>query len=124
MTEHDEQAALIEWAKFAEPHYPDLALLFAIPNGGARHPATGARMKAEGVKPGVPDLFLPAPRRRYHGLFIEMKKKGGRVSADQNAWLDNLNSRGYATAVCYGFEDARKILEMYLTHGLTTPAAV
>ena len=54
--EHVEQAALFRWAEFARARLPELTLLHAIPNGGHRHKATAARLKAEGVKRGVPDL--------------------------------------------------------------------
>ena len=61
-SEHQEQAALFRWAWFAQVKHPALALLYAIPNGGHRHKAVAARMKAEGVKAGVPDLCLPVAR--------------------------------------------------------------
>ena len=60
LTEHRIQAGLFKWFKLASARHPELALLFAIPNGGARDPITGAMLKAEGVKRGVPDLFLPS----------------------------------------------------------------
>ncbi len=58
---------------------PSLSLMHAIPNGGARgndsqtNKIRGAMLKAEGVKKGVPDIFLPVPLNGYHGLYIEMK---------------------------------------------------
>ena len=68
-----EQAALISWAEAYERIYPELALLYHIPNGGKRDRIVAAKLKAQGVKPGVPDLCLPVPRGKYHGLYIEMK---------------------------------------------------
>jgi hypothetical protein len=35
------------------------------------------KLKAEGVRAGVADLCLPAARRGYHGLYIEMKSEEG-----------------------------------------------
>ena len=94
---------------------PELGLLFHIPNGGFRHPATAARMKALGVKPGVPDLFLPVARGDYYGLWIEMKRrKGGRVSEAQSEWLDALRRQGYKTIVCCGADAAIAAIEDYL----------
>lgn len=82
--------------------YPSVRI-FAIPNGGARSMATAARLKVEGVSPGVPDLFIPAWK-----LWVEMKRqKGGVVSADQKDWLAYLDSVGYTTLVCKGAEDAK-----------------
>lgn len=115
-TEAQEQEAVIRWAAMSTGMYPELALLFHIPNGGSRRDAReGAHFKKLGVKAGVPDLFLPVARGAYHGLFIEMKReKGGRVSEDQQGWLLALGNYGYATAVCHGYEEARETIENYL----------
>src|SRR5690348_6356166 len=92
-----EQVALFEWAALMEPEYPFLGLMFAIPNGGHRHIAVARRLKAEGVKAGVPDIFLPWASDGYHGLFIELKRrKGGTVSDEQADWHDALLQAGYA----------------------------
>ena len=114
-TEAQEQEAVIRWAAMSTGMYPELKLLFHIPNGGSRNRIEAAHLKKLGVKAGVPDLFLPVARGAYHGLFIEMKReKGGRVSEDQDAWLLALSSQGYATFVANGFEEARQMLEEYL----------
>lgn len=106
-----------------EGKYPVLKLLHAIPNGGLRNKTVAAKMKAEGVKSGVPDLCLPVPvyrwdddygcfRVRYHGLYCEMKAEGGRTTKSQKRWLRWLESQGYYVTVCYGWEEARiKILQ-------------
>jgi hypothetical protein len=114
-TEAQEQEAVIRWAAMSTGMYPELALLFHIPNGGSRNKVEAAHLKKLGVKAGVPDLFLPVARGAYHGLFIEMKReKGGRVSEDQQGWLLALGNYGYATAVCHGYEEARETIENYL----------
>lgn len=94
--------------------YPDLDLLFAIPNGGHRHKLTAAKLKAEGVKAGVPDLLLPVSRGQYHGLFIEMKFGRGRVRGEQQWWLYQLEAQGYQTAVCWSWLEAAKAVCDYL----------
>lgn len=119
--EHDEQATLFTWAKL-ERRFPELDLLFAIPNGGHRNMLVAKKMKAEGVRPGVPDMFLPVARGGYHGLFLEMKteanrpKRGGKggLSDLQLDWIERLKTQGYAVRVCYGFEEARNALIQYL----------
>ena len=114
-TEGEEQATLFSWAAMKSVKHPELRLLFHIPNGGKRGKVEAARFKAEGVKPGVPDLFLPVARGGRHGLFIEMKRqKGGRLSPDQRAWLDALRAQGYAAYVAYGWKDAAALIEKYL----------
>lgn len=120
-TEAEEQMALFQWAELRKSTVPDLGLLHHVPNGGSRHKAEAARLRAQGVKAGVPDICLPVPRGVYHGLYIELKRrKGGRVSAAQAAWMEALMQHGYCTAICYGWEEARRLIEQYLrgdTHG-------
>lgn len=102
---------LFRWAEYR----PDLKLMHAIPNGGKRDIQTAARLKAEGVKPGVPDIFLPVARGGKHGLYIELKRrKGGTVSAAQEAWIRALALQGYQCAVCHGWEAAKDEIERYM----------
>ncbi len=111
-TEHSHQVALFVWAQ--QSGIPELKWMFAIPNGGQRTAVAGARLKAEGVKAGVPDIFLPIYRRTWSGLWIELKKPKGVVSDDQNIWLDFLATQEYCTRVCWGWEEARNALLEYL----------
>jgi len=113
-TEHEEQVALMEWAALQRTTYPELDLLFAIPNGGKRHISTAKKLKAEGVKPGVPDLFLPVARGICFGLFLELKRKDGSLTKEQRSWCVALAEQGYSTVVCYGWEAAAKTIETYL----------
>lgn len=115
--EHTEQVNLIKWWALACHKWSlDERLLFAIPNGGERNVIVASRLKAEGVRSGVPDLFLACGHSCYHGLFIEMKKpKGGRVSDNQKSFIELLKDQGYATAVCHGWSEARQAIESYLS---------
>lgn len=141
--EDEEQEALVRWAIHHERKWPQLALLHAIPNGGSRSAKVGAngkrfspeaaRLKRQGLKPGVPDLDLPVPREahpflggrqgfyQYAGLRIEMKRRivagekdKPRVSAEQGQWLKQLQDVGHCCCVCYGWDQAREVLEAYL----------
>lgn len=118
-SEHQEQVALFQWAAVQSKTYPALSLLFAIPNGGHRNKVTASKLKAEGVKPGVPDICLPVPRAGYHALFIELKRKtGGKgPTADQRKWIDALSAFGYLALVCKGWDEAKVIIENYLSIG-------
>lgn len=109
------QMALMRWAGFMSNRYPELDLLFHVPNGGKRNAREAARFKALGVKAGVPDLFLPVVRGDFHGMFVELKAKGGRLSDNQKSWLTKLGKQGYYAVVCYGFEDAADEIIKYLT---------
>ncbi len=115
--EHDEQVALFAWADAMQGEHPELAMLFAIPNGGARHPAVAAQLKAEGVKAGVPDVFLACARGRWHGLFVELKRadRSNHATSAQRAWIEMLRRYGYATMVCYGATEAINAIMGYLT---------
>lgn len=114
-TEHAEQCALMSWAQMAYGKHPELRWLYATPNGGFRHPSTAAKLKAEGAKAGVCDLFLPVARGGYNGLFIEMKRtKGGTVSPEQADFIDFVQQHGYRAEVCKGWIVARDVLMDYL----------
>ena len=114
-TEHQEQVALFEWAAWMARKHPDLLLMHAIPNGGKRDIRTAARLKAEGVKPGVPDIFLPVPKDGKHGLYIELKRsRGGTVSKEQEAWIRALSAQEYVCAVCHGHREAIKVITDYM----------
>ena len=113
-----EQRALFKWARLNEHTYPDLVYLFHVPNGGMRNLITAARLKAEGVRAGIPDIFLDVPRRGFHGLRIELKAKEGgkRVSPEQAERIQSLDGNGYFARVAIGWEHAASMLEWYLTN--------
>ena len=114
-TEAQEQVALFQWAMLEERRYPELKLLHHIPNGGSRNAIEAKNLKAQGVKPGVPDNFLPCARGEYHGLYIEMKRReGGRLSQYQQDMIRALREQDYAAVVCKGFDEARQLLLEYL----------
>lgn len=87
--------------------------VFHIPNGGSRNAVEAANLKLQGVKPGVPDLFFPAARNDCHGLFIEMKAGKNKTTSAQKEWLKLLSDNGYMTAVCYGFDEAKAVIDTY-----------
>jgi hypothetical protein len=113
-TEHQEQVTLFCWVGLVQSSHPELALLHAIPNGGHRHKAVAARMKAEGVKRGVPDLCLPVASDGYHGLYIEMKTRKGRLSSEQRKWGNALHAQGYRFRMCRSWQEAARTIADYL----------
>lgn len=123
-TEETEQTCLFRWAAYSSGAHPELQLLHAIPNGGLRSKSEAGRMKAAGVRAGVPDMLLPVARGDCHGLYIELKRRqGGRVSPEQVAWMEALTRQGYACAVCRGWEAAKDVITKYLLEGAGTHAA-
>jgi hypothetical protein len=119
-TEHQHQKALIQWADASAAAYPELKLLYAIPNGGHRTKRTAAKMRAEGVRRGVPDLCLPVARGGFHGLYIELKRpraksvSPGKLTAEQLQWHEALDRQGYLVQTCWGWEAAQSALREYI----------
>lgn len=113
--ETEEQQALFEWAEMQKQSMPELSLMFAIPNGGKRYRKTACTLKAEGVKPGVSDIYLPVARCGFHGMFIEMKRKqGGKLSDEQRNFISAVAKQGYLAIVPEGWEEASKWILGYL----------
>jgi len=113
-------------------HVVELEWIFAIPNGGSRgdteisRKIEGGKLKAEGVRAGVADIFLPVPAGQYHGLFIEMKKpehkpkpgkeaesKGG-LSEDQIRFKNYVKRNGYGFVACYSWQEAVAVVTDYI----------
>lgn len=114
-SEAQEQTWLFHWAELAKGKFPELALMYHIPNGGSRNKLEAAHLQAQGVKPGVPDVCLPVARSGFHGLYVEMKRlRGGKVSENQRTWISMLREQGYQAAVCKGWEDAAELIKSYL----------
>lgn len=117
-TESAEQQLLFRWLNFQSGKFPELNLAFHIPNGGSRNKLEAANLKRQGVKSGVPDICLPVPRGRYHGLYIELKRqKGGTTNKNQENWLFKLSLQGYRVEVCKGWEAAAAVIEIYIKEG-------
>ena len=121
--EGQEQAVLL---KEIELRYPEVyELIFHVPNGGHRAKATAKKLKAQGVKAGIPDLVLPMARGGYFGLYIEFKATvdPAAVSSSQHACIRRLNEQGYLAIVCQGHRDVIEALRAYLTLPKTEVAA-
>jgi hypothetical protein len=114
-TEEQDQAALFRWfglTRWQGRALSDYAL--HIPNEGKRSMVAGARLKQIGLKPGTPDILLPVPVGGYHGLWIELKAIGGRLSDAQHEVIAMLRGQGYRVDVCFGWDEARAAVERYL----------
>jgi len=125
-SESGQQKALFLWAALNVGKYPALAYMFAVPNGFFATIAQKGKMKAEGLRSGVPDIFLPSPmtygkgKWEYHGAFIEMKiekyrnRKDGGCSEGQIDFINYAANAGYYCKVCYNWMEARDTLIAYL----------
>lgn len=119
ISEFQHQCKVIEWCKYNLGKYPMLKWIYAIPNEGKHKVQYRIKQKRMGLNPGVPDLCLPYPIARvntytWHGLFIEMKTKGGRVSSDQKEWIAYLKSVNYQVDVAWSAYDAIAVIKEYL----------
>lgn len=138
-SEHSHQAALFQWSNMAcrfglkaaddpksytvpgwamtnpSPPIPQLKWLHAIHNQGHGDAIRGAKAKAEGVKPGVFDLFLPVPMGEYSGLYLELKVGKGQPSDKQLEFADDMRANGYACELAYGWLEAREKILEYLS---------
>lgn len=105
--EHDEQKKLVVFITNELMHeYPTLRWLHSIPNGlsfkDIDEKTKGkitSQMTNEGLKSGVPDLFLPVRSRGYSGLYIEMKSSTGRLSPKQKEFKTFVESQGFKVVV-------------------------
>lgn len=116
-TEHAHQAAFFCWCneQVQNGNYFMLRWIHAIPSGGKRDRVTASRLKAEGVKRGIWDVYLPYPSKGYPGLYIEFKKPGrGRLTDEQKLFKQYVESQGYAAAICYSWVDAKNVIVNYL----------
>lgn len=114
--ESDLQRAVIQWwAIFARTRGLAEFLLYHVPNGGRRDKVTAAIMKGQGVRKGIPDLFLSIPRGGKHGLYIELKALDGRTSDEQDQVLGELCRQGYSIRVCRALHEVIGEIERYLS---------
>lgn len=113
-TEATEQECLLHWVALHTPAYPELALLYHIPNGGKRTKSEAARFKRQGVKAGVPDLCLPVARHGYHSLYIELKAGGNKPTARQARWIKALMEEHHMAVTCTGWESAARRIMWYM----------
>lgn len=112
--EDEHQTALTNWARMMRGRHPELELYHHIPNGGPRSKGAAAKLKGQGVRAGVPDVFIPVARGGYHGLYLELKVGDGSVEAEQNEFMAAAAKQGYYCCVCYGWPCSAAVIEKYL----------
>ena len=109
-SEHQIQKAVFQWLRTVHPR----VIAYAIPNAARRSAAQAAYLKAEGLRAGMPDIVVAAPRGGYHALYIELKTKKGRLSEAQHETLLALAELDYACAVARGVDEAIDLITKYL----------
>lgn len=117
-TEHSIQVAFFAW--MALEKHPDMKWVHAVPNGGERNAVVAGRMKAEGARTGIWDVFVPVRRGDTRGMYIEFKRpehrarKNGGLSDAQLAFGAYAHSQGYRMKVAYTWREAAIALCGYL----------
>lgn len=88
--------------------------MFAIPNEGKRTKKMGGRLKAQGLRSGVPDFMVAIPCGGYHGLFVEMKYGKNGLSENQTKWIARLERQGFKVGAAWSSEEAKELILNYL----------
>jgi len=118
-TENQEQRWLVKWLSL----HPQLKDFFCKNNNeGKRTEAQTWNLKLQGLRPGVSDLAIFYPTKKYHGLWLEVKRnmhyppsaRKGESWVNQVIWIEKMKSVGYHGDFCYGWEHGVKIIEEYL----------
>lgn len=112
--EEDLQRDCIKLVEALSYHHPILRWLVHVPNGGKRPRGEAGKLRALGTKPGVPDLLLPRRFGQWQGLVVELKAPKGRVTVEQQDWLDAFSDDGYLVAVCRTLPDFEATLYRFL----------
>jgi hypothetical protein len=110
---HEFQVEMMKHLKLHEHLHPELELIHANPMGGKRPKSVGAKLKAEGAKAGIPDLFLPVvvldyrdgggTEIKYPGLYIEIKADPkDKLSDAQKWWKPRLEAQGHPRVFARG----------------------
>ena len=108
------QESCIKWIEYQYPSWLKEGRIYHSPNGERRDAITGAKLKRMGVVPGVPDLFIRIARHGYHGLYIELKTKKGRLSDKQRQFADSAVADGYKFVVVRSLDEFMKVVKTYL----------
>jgi hypothetical protein len=114
LSESESQAIVVAWAATMSLYDKRFVMLIAIPNGARTSWTQAKKLKREGMRAGVPDLFLAIKTKEFGGLWIEMKTETGRVSEAQAQWHKDLAACGYKVEVCRSAESAMYEIAEYL----------
>jgi len=114
-TEHELQSSFISWCNLESRKIMELSLIFSIPNGSNKSITTAMKFKREGLKSGIPDLFLPVARGGYHGLFMEWKRSDKeKLKPKQIEWNGKLTKQGYFCVTVSDVIIAEQVIKRYL----------
>jgi hypothetical protein len=110
LNEHTMQVKVVQYVR---TFFPEV-LILSVPNGAGTSAKNRLALYAEGLLPGVPDLFIPEARKGFHGLWIEMKTQEGVESVAQKRIRNHLEDNNYLCYVARSEITAINIIEAYL----------
>ena len=110
MTEHSMQVKVVQYVR---TFFPEV-LILSIPNGAGTTAKNRLALYAEGLLPGVPDLFIAEAHNGFNGLWIEMKTDTGVESPAQKRIRKQLENNNYLCYVARSEVTAINIIEDYL----------
>lgn len=110
--EHNIQVACVRWFDYEYPNHKNL--LFAIPNGGHRNKVVACKLKAEGVRAGVADMFLSVQANGFPGVYIEFKTRTGRQQESQRVFQSAVEAQGYRYVIVRSFDEFQKVINKTL----------
>jgi hypothetical protein len=90
-------------------------LWFHCPNGGSRNIMEAAKMKAMGVKPGIPDVLILELRQNKYGLALELKVGKNKLSEHQEAMRKRFIAHNWAIYTVYSLDHAISIIDNYFS---------
>ncbi len=106
------QSAFLDWLFYNHRNIFDVT--FAPSNEGRRTAKEAYFAKRRGLKPGVPDLFIPVARSGFHGLFIELKILPNKATPSQLRMMALLTLQNYRCIICYTLEAMIQVFQEYL----------
>lgn len=113
--EHDLQKQFFNVCRFHAEVHKDWRYenIFATPNQAPRSFAQANYMRAEGLRAGVPDVFVAVPCGGHPGLWIEFKCPGKKQTEAQEQWFQRLRKAGYLCEVVYSAIEANELVNNY-----------
>jgi hypothetical protein len=109
MTESAIQAQIYQF--WGQSSHRQTTFLFSIPNEGATTPQEGVRLRAMGLRKGMPDLCLMGDGWT---VFIEVKTPTGKVRPEQLEVHERIHkTTGVTTVVVRNLEEFQNVLAQY-----------
>lgn len=123
VSEHLIQAAAFEEIRRRAIKDWRYRLIYAVPNGGHRHPIVARKLRAEGVTAGIWDILVDIPISPFPGMRIEVKAGRNTLTPDQTLMGKLYLRAGYALAVCRTSEEILTMITNYLNQKMHQRAA-